>query len=72
MELEEKLQHPAEKHTDRHPHNRLGGREGYQSVAAMMPTFRKMGAAAGAPKCRKELRMPPKKATRLPAGYRGR
>jgi hypothetical protein len=31
----------------------------------MMPAFRKMGAAAGAAKCLKELRTPIKKATML-------
>ena len=36
-----------------------------QSVDAIIPIFRQMGAAAGAAKCLMELRTPIKKATRL-------
>jgi hypothetical protein len=35
------------------------------TVEAIIPTFKSMGAAAGAAKCRSEFRMPMKKATRL-------
>jgi hypothetical protein len=42
------------------------GKRGEMKYAApMMPAFRKIGAAAGAAKCLKELRTPIKKATML-------